>query len=169
VYERILVAIDGSDTAQVALLQGIQLAREQQARLRLVHVVDELAVTFEKPRTPDAFWKAARKAGRRILADASVRAVKAGIEPQTKLVEIRTLGTVVRHVADAIVKDAERWSADLIVIGTHGRRGLRKLFLGSVADGVVRISGIPVLLIRGTGRKARRRRSQRSGARRARA
>ncbi|HLB16507.1 MAG TPA: universal stress protein [Burkholderiales bacterium] len=111
----------------------------------------------------------ARKAGMRILENASVRAVKAGIEPQTKLLEIRTLGALVRRVADAIVEDAERWSADLIVIGTHGRRGLSKLFLGSVAEGVVRISSIPVLLIRGTDRSARRRRSGKSGARRARA
>jgi nucleotide-binding universal stress UspA family protein len=161
-YERILAAVDGSDTSEAALRQAIQLAKEQRARLRIVHVVDELAASVGMPRTPEAFWKAARKAGGRILENASVRAVKAGIEAQTKLLQIRTFGALVRHVAGVIVADAERWSADLIVIGSHGRRGMSKLLLGSVADGVVRMSRIPVLLIRGPERMTKRPRSGKS-------
>ena len=68
----------------------------------------------------------------------------------------RTFGGVVRRVPNLIVEDARRWKADLIVIGTHGRRGLSKLLLGSVADGVVRTAGMSVLLIRGGERKTRR-------------
>jgi len=155
VYRRILVAVDGSDTSELALRQAIQLAKEQGARLRLVHVVDELGVKLEPTRTLDDFWRVARKAGERILAQARTRALKAGIEPETKLSEIRTLGALVRRVATAIVAESERWRADLVVIGTHGRRGLSKLVLGSVADGVVRTCGRPVLLVRPMERKGK--------------
>jgi nucleotide-binding universal stress UspA family protein len=153
------VAVDGSGPCRAALDQGIRLARDERSRLRLVHVIDELAAGIERPGSLGAFWEAARKAGTRILEDARARALRSGIEPRTKLIEVRTLGTLMRHVADAIVADAKRSRADLIVIGTHGRRGLSKLLLGSVADGVVRTSPIPVLLVRSAARKARRRRS----------
>ena len=155
-YKRILVAVDGSKTSQLALRQGIQLAKEQQAQLRIVHVVDELTLNVESRYQLEDFWNAIRKAGEHILEKARARAVKAGIEPETKLLEIQTMGRLVRRVADFIVKEAERWPADVIVIGTHGRRGLSHLLLGSVAEGVIRISAVPVLLIRGVGRKARR-------------
>jgi nucleotide-binding universal stress UspA family protein len=161
-YRRILVAVDGSGTSQLALAQGIELAKEPQARLRLVHVVDELAVNIGPAYTPNDFWRAARKAGERVLEEAKARALKAGVEPETKLLEIRTLGALVRRVASSIVAEAERWEADLIVIGTHGRRGLSKLVLGSTADGVLRTAGRPVLLIPGTGLTARRARSRRA-------
>ena len=155
-YKRILVAIDGSDTSERALHEGIALAREHRARLRLVHVVDELTAQGEAPSTPADFWKAVRKAGALILESARARAAQDGIEAETKLLEIRSFGSLVRRIPNLIVEDARRWNADLIVIGTHGRRGLSKLLLGSVADGVVRTAGMSVLLIRGGERKARR-------------
>jgi nucleotide-binding universal stress UspA family protein len=155
-YKRILVAVDGSATAERALREGIQLAQEQRARLRLVHVVDELTAAGERPSSPDDYWKAVRGQGERILARASALAAKAGIEAETKLAEIRTFGSVVRRVPSLIVAEADRWRADLVVIGTHGRRGMSKLLLGSVADGVVRTSTSSVLLVRGASRKTMR-------------
>jgi nucleotide-binding universal stress UspA family protein len=155
-YKRILVAVDGSETSERALREGIALAKVHRARLRLVHVVDELTAKGETPSTPADFWKAVRKAGERILESARARAAKAGIEAETKLAEIRTFGSVVRRVPNLIVEEAGRWRADLVVIGTHGRRGMSKLLLGSVADGVVRTSATSVLLVRGAERKTRR-------------
>jgi nucleotide-binding universal stress UspA family protein len=155
-YKRILVAIDGSETAERALREGVALAKAHRARLRLVHVVDELTVAGERPATLTDYWKAVRQAGERILESARTHAAKTGIAAETRLAEIRTFGSVVRRVPDVIVDEAERWRADLVVIGTHGRRGLSKLLLGSVADGVVRTSGASVLLIRGTARKTKR-------------
>ena len=155
-YKRILVAIDGSETSERALDEGVALAKAHRARLRLVHVVDELTAKSATPSTPADFWKVVRKAGALILESARARAAQDGIEAETKLLEIRTFGSLVRRVPNLIVEDARRWDADLIVIGTHGRRGLSKLLLGSVADGVVRTSGASVLLIRGADRKARR-------------
>ena len=55
-----------------------------------------------------------------------------------------------KHIYDAIEEEATEWAADLIVIGTHGRRGIRRLLLGSVAEGLTRVSSKPVLLIRGS-------------------
>jgi len=55
-----------------------------------------------------------------------------------------------KRVSDAIEQEAESWHADLIVIGTHGRRGFRRLLLGSVAENLIRTSTKPVLLIRGS-------------------
>jgi nucleotide-binding universal stress UspA family protein len=158
-YKRILVAVDGSETAALALRQAIELARASGARLRLVHVVDEMAGGVAPGRTPDDFWRAAREGGERILRDARALAAKAGAEPETKLVEIRTLGALFRRVSAVIAAESDRWRADLVVLGTHGRRGVSKLVLGSVADGVVRTCGSPVLLVRPTARRGRARRS----------
>ena len=155
-YKRILVAVDGSETSERALREGVRLAKEQHARLRLVHVVDELTAAGERPATPRAFWKAVREVGERILESARASAAKYGIEAETKLAEIRTFGSLVRRVPNLIVDEADRWRADLVVIGTHGRRGMSKLLLGSVADGVVRTSATSVLLVRGAVRKTRR-------------
>jgi len=155
-YKRILVAVDGSETSERALHEGVALAKAHRARLRLVHVVDELTVKGGAPSTPADFWKAVRKAGALILESARARAAQDGIEAETKLAEIRTFGSLVRRVPDLIVADARRWKADLIVIGTHGRRGLSKLLLGSVAEGVMRTAGMSVLLVRAAERKTRR-------------
>lgn len=70
----------------------------------------------------------------------------AEIPVETRLIEINTLG---HSIPEMIAEDAETWPADLIVICTHGRRGLSHLFLGSVAERVVRVATKPVLLIRG--------------------
>lgn len=141
-FKRILVAVDGSDTAEQALLEAINLAKEHQAQLRIVHVVDVVNINLgaEFPNL------SAISSGREILRKAEAVARGAGIPVETRLIEIDTLG---HRIPEMIAADAEAWPADLIVICTHGRRGLSHLFLGSVAEGVVRIATKPVLLIRG--------------------
>jgi len=156
-YKRILAAIDGSETSNLGLRHAIRLAKEQNAQLRLVNVVDEVVVDVETPTALMEFWNARRKSGDVLLQGARRLAAKAAIEPETKLLEIQTFG---QRIADLIVEEAKRWPADLIVIGTHGRRGLSHVFLGSVAEGVIRISATPVLLIRGLESKPRRPRSR---------
>lgn len=141
-FKRILVAVDGSDTAEQALLEAINLAKEHQAQLRIVHVVDVVNINLgaEFPNL------SAISSGREILRKAEAVARGAGIPVETRLIEIDTLG---HRIPEMIAADAEAWPADLIVICTHGRRGLSHLFLGSVAEGVVRVATKPVLLIRG--------------------
>lgn len=145
-FERILVPVDGSGTSEHALQKALELACEQGARLRLVHVVDEVNLNMEGVYLTDEFAEAARQAGRDLLAKAEASARAAGVEPESCMLELDRLGA---RTAEIIVEEAARWPADLIVIGTHGRRGVSHLLLGSVAERLVRIADTPVLLIRG--------------------
>jgi nucleotide-binding universal stress UspA family protein len=90
--------------------------------------------------------EALRQAGKNMLAKAEAVARDAGIKAETRLIEATPPGT---RIASMIAAEAKAWPADMIVIGTHGRRGVDHLLMGSVAEGVVRISPAPVLLIRG--------------------
>jgi nucleotide-binding universal stress UspA family protein len=82
--------------------------------------------------------------GQKLIDDGSVPALAAGIQYDSKCIT-----TFDKQIYDLIDEEAQSWPADLIVIGTHGRRGIRRLLLGSVAEGLARISNKPILLIRG--------------------
>lgn len=146
-YKHILVAVDGSDTSNLALREAMKLAKDQHSALRLVHVVDltPAYTAVEAPYVAD-YEKAVQAAGQKVITDCSATVREAGIEFDTKSIAIETLD---QHIYDAIEEEAKGWPADLIVIGTHGRRGFRRLLLGSVAEGVIRVASKPVLLIRG--------------------
>lgn len=146
-YTHILVAVDGSKTSDLALQEAIGLVRDQQATLRVVYVVDEVSIfadaEFISPIEIEKAWVAS---GHAALSKAKSVAQAAGMEAETKLLENEALG---QRIADVIVQEARSWPADLLVVGTHGRRGLNHLLLGSVAEGIVRMSPVPVLLVRG--------------------
>ena len=146
-FKRILVAVDASETSDLALQAAIGLASEQQARMRIVHVVDttnlNMAADFV---TEPPLVEGIVRNGQSILSKAETTATAAGVAVETNLIQIETLN---QRVAEAIASDADAWPADLIVIGTHGRRGLTRLFLGSVAEGTARVATTPVLLIPG--------------------
>ena len=146
-FKRILVAVDASETSDLALQAAIGLASDQQASMRIVHVVDttNLNMAADSVAQPPVLENIIRN-GQSILSKAEAIATAAGIAVETSLVKIETLK---QRVAEAIASDADAWPADLIVIGTHGRRGLTRLFLGSVAEGTVRVTTKPVLLIPG--------------------
>jgi nucleotide-binding universal stress UspA family protein len=148
-YKHILVAVDGSDTSNLALRESMKLAKEQQAVLRLVHVVDETPayMTMDTAYVLADFQKAMREAGQKVLATCAATAREASIEVDTKFVILEVL---TQRICDAIIDEAKRWPADLIVIGTHGRHGFNHLLLGSVAEGVIRFATKPVLVIRGS-------------------
>ncbi|OGA55550.1 MAG: hypothetical protein A3G81_13645 [Betaproteobacteria bacterium RIFCSPLOWO2_12_FULL_65_14] len=147
-YRRILVPVDGSSTAARGLREAIRLAKDQGASLRLVHVVDETMVlgTGEAGVDMSPLLAGLARSGRVVLERARRTAEKSGVRAQTAIYE-----SVGASAADTILRDARKWRADLIVIGTHGRRGLRRLVLGSDAEQVVRLSAVPVLLVRGRG------------------
>ena len=149
-YRRILVPVDGSPTSAKGLKEAIRLARESRAKLRLLYVVEEYAA-FAAPElgaNAGPLLDALKVAGRKALARVERAARAAGARPETALLE--DFGG---RVADAIVKQAKRWRADLIVMGTHGRRGMQRVLLGSDADLVVRYSPVPVLLVPAAGRR----------------
>ncbi len=146
-YHRILIPVDGSGTSDLAVQEAIKIAQDQQqTQLRFVHVVEEARVFWYGEGYFDitSLQAALREAGKNILGKAETLAQQAGITSQTKLLEADGART-----ARVIVEEAESWPADVIVMGTHGRRGFDHLIFGSVAEGVVRIVPIPILLIRG--------------------
>ncbi len=145
-YKRILVPIDGSATSELGLQEAMRLAQLTDASLRLVHVIDDLSFAL----TVDAYGYYAgelldslKKSGLEILDNALKTVRAAGIQADTVLHE-NLRKTVQEHVVD----EARSWKADLIVIGTHGRRGVRRMILGSSAEGILRTSPVPVLLVR---------------------
>jgi nucleotide-binding universal stress UspA family protein len=144
VFKRILVPVDGSATAQRGLKVALRLAREQKARVRLVNVSQIAAGA------PPAggilvseLYNAIRRSGEDLVAKAA-RACKAARVPCETQVQVALAGPA----SDFILAQARKWRADLIVMGTHGRRGLQRLALGSDAERVVRAARAPVLLIR---------------------
>jgi nucleotide-binding universal stress UspA family protein len=145
-YKRILVPVDGSPTARIGLREAVRLAKDQKAALQLVHVVDEhgaLMTSGEVGAYLADLIPLLRKQGRDVLRVAEKLVRREGLTCSTVLLE-----TLVGPAADLIVRQAKRWRAELIVIGTHGRRGVRRLVLGSDAEQIVRTSPVPVLLVR---------------------
>lgn len=145
-YQRILVPVDGSDTANKALVAALQMARESGGRVRLVHVIDALAYLtgYEQNGAYSGELIAAlRGAGLKVLDDALAIAQAAGVEADSELRD--GLG---ERLGDTVSQAADAWKADLVVVGTHGRRGLGRLLLGSGAEQILRMARTPVLVIR---------------------
>lgn len=147
-YQRILVPIDGSPTAAGGLDEAVRLAGHTGASIRLIHVIDELffamgADAFGGGYTGDVITLL-RESGEKILAEGRERVAAAGVPVDTVLKD-----SFAGRVCDLIVDEARDWPADLIVIGTHGRRGAGRLFLGSDAEQILRLATVPVLLVRG--------------------
>ncbi len=144
-YQRIMVAVDGSATSDRGLQEAINLARDQQAKLAIVHVTD-IVVVFGAGQFPGAYIEATRELARTVVEHARKAAEDAGIEAEIQSPEIVTSGY---HVGDKIAECAREWKADLLVAGTHGRRGVSRLLIGSVAERIVRAVPCPLLLVRG--------------------
>lgn len=147
-YTKILVPIDCSATSDRGLEEAVKLARLTGARLRLLHVVDFFSYAIGMDglaMTPDLV-PALRESGETIMKTGKARVDAAGVPVETALIE-----SVAGRVSDLVVADAKKWGADLIVIGTHGRRGVGRVFLGSDAEQIVRLAESPVLMVRSTG------------------
>jgi nucleotide-binding universal stress UspA family protein len=142
-YQRILVPIDGSDTSTRGLDEAIQLAKLTGARLRLVHMVDELSFATGFGGYAGDVAGVLKTAGNAVLAQGQARAKAAGVEVETALFE-----TLSHRLSDVVVDEIGKWKADVVVIGTHGRRGIGRWLLGSDAEQVLRTSPVPVLLVR---------------------
>lgn len=145
-YKHILAPIDGSDASQRGLQEAIALALDQRAALRLLFVVDASVAAQDPPsalRSQDELVDALRRIGRAVLAKGRQEAQEHGAQAETTLRE-----TSGHRVASAIVAEAKKLACDLIVMGTHGRRGLSHLVLGSDAEVVVKTSPVPVMLVR---------------------
>ena len=144
-YKRILVPLDGSATAERGLREATALCAGQQTKLLLLHVVDDYPLLIETSSMTgyDEMMKTLRQYGLEVLAKARKACEDASIHCETLLREVTG-----ERVSDIIVDQAGQHACDLIVMGTHGRRGLQRLTLGSQAEAVARASTVPVLLVR---------------------
>ena len=146
-YKKILVPVDGSKPSSIGLEEAIRLARDQDAEIRLLHVVNEFIL--DPAYSPQAYApnviESMRASGQGLLDQASAVVRAQGVKVDAVLIE-----SVGGPAADGIVAQALAWPADLIVMGTHGRRGLRRIAMGSDAESVVRLAPVPLLLIRDT-------------------
>jgi len=144
-YQNILVPVDGSPTSDRALQEALKLAKQQNAQLALIHVLEDVwYVDNESYLNYAELQKLQRISSEKVLAQAEKSVRQAGMNATVKSLETRG-----ERTANMIIAEAKRCSADLIVIGTHGRSGFNHLLFGSVAEGVVRTAHVPVLLIRG--------------------
>ena len=143
--ERILHPSDFSPASRAAFARALDMAKGSAATLLVVHVrapMTPLLGAYTSPRTFNEIDRSARVASQKQLDALVRRARKAGVRAQSQLL----LGTA-PHVE--IVRAARSKRADLIVMGTHGRSGLARLFLGSVTERVVATAPCPVLTVRG--------------------
>ncbi|WP_028214110.1 universal stress protein [Paraburkholderia mimosarum] len=144
-YCRILVALDGSETGSAALDAAIGLAQDTGAELQPLYVIDIPVIAYEVPGfDPSIARDACIEESRIVCADAQARMTRARVHGTPRAAEVE-LG--VEDVAQCIERIAADWHADLIVMGMHGRRGVRRLMLGSVAERVLRLARCPVLLV----------------------
>ena len=144
-YKRILVAVDGSDTAKRGLQEAVKLTKALDAQLKIVHIVDDSALAMN-PETGIAAAPLVEdfaEGGKQIVEQARAQAKRAGVEA-----EVALHANFTGRVANLIADEAKKWRADLIVMGTHARGGVKHALLGSEAESVVHASEVPVLLVR---------------------
>ena len=133
-YQRILVPIDGSATSERALDEAIKIAQQQNAQVKVVHVLEDIwYFDTEDYLNYAELIQSMRGIGEKILAQAQTKLQQAGVA-----VEIKLLETQGERIASIIVAEAKNSLADLIIIGTHGRSGFSRMLMGSTAEGVVR-------------------------------
>ncbi|MFM0420103.1 universal stress protein [Paraburkholderia aromaticivorans] len=145
-YTNIVVALDGSEASKRALSEAIQLARLARGKLTAVFVLDQSAAfTYAGACDPHLLTDAARQVGQSFLTSALDQMRELDVAGDTEIVETQGIA---EDIASALLRCAERRGADLVVMGTHGRRGLRRMVLGSVAERFARFATCPVLLVR---------------------
>jgi nucleotide-binding universal stress UspA family protein len=150
-YKQILCPVDGSQTSSCGIKEAIHLAKDQNAKLRFLHVVDLYFPILDATGDLNIIYidEVLRRNGKHVLKKAEEAAHKAGVMSDSKEIE-----AINNRVSEFIVAEAEEWKADLIVMGTHGLRGVERLVMGSDAETVARTSPVPVLLVRSKPDKA---------------
>lgn len=145
-YKNILVAIDDSETSRCALAEAKHIARTSQAKLYVVHVVDEVLLTMHGHAmldmgSADSAIANLRRAGQALL-DNAMQDI-GDLKAEALLLEAQK-----RRISETLADKGNELNIDLIVIGRHGQRGLATLLLGSVAEQLAKISNASVLLVR---------------------
>lgn len=143
-FKHILVPVDGSSTARLAIQKAIGLANTFGSRVTAIYVINPYP--FTGVGTDFAYGQAEYLSAATAEANAAIRYAKdafegSGVEVVTSLIEANTTWR-------GVIEAAETVQADLIVMGSHGRSGLEKLLLGSVTQAVLTHTHLPVLVVR---------------------
>jgi nucleotide-binding universal stress UspA family protein len=144
-YKKILVATDGSDIGNVAFESAMQLAKAENAQIFALYVIE--CPKFYMPDVgydPTPIYDALVSEGDRVTREADERLKQMNINGQSGVADNFLTG---KTTAEQIQHTADAFHADLVVLGTHGRSGFKRLMLGSIAEAFVRMSTRPVLLI----------------------
>jgi nucleotide-binding universal stress UspA family protein len=152
-HKRLLVPIDGSPAADAGLREAIRLASNHpDSSIRLLHVPESLpALHGMGVIAGGPMLRSMAAFGQKVLKNAKLLVERNGLRAETVLHK-RSRGPA----ADGIVREAAKWRADLIVMGTHGRRGIGRLVMGSDAESVLREARVPVLMVKARGARKRR-------------
>ena len=144
-YKKILCPVDGSPTSNCGMMEAIHLAKDQNAKLRFLHVIDMYFPIMDATGDFNVVYidDVLRENGKKVLKKAEVAAHKAGVEADSRMVE-----AIGGRVSKFVMHQVKEWPADLVVMGTHGLRGIERLVMGSDAETVVRTSTVPVLLVK---------------------
>lgn len=148
-YQNILVALDGSPTSHLALKEALKIA-DVSSKIIAISVVENPLIGYSAPTMAYDFA---------IMHDAFLQHCKNTLEQARNKVNSQSNIHIETHVIDlnphssydiprAILDAAQTYQADLIVMGTHGRQGIKRFFIGSIAEQLIRQSHLPVLLIR---------------------
>ncbi len=143
-FEHILVPVDGSETSYAAVDKAVEIAKAFNSKVTVVQVLaldPYIAAEYITAAQTNDLVERARTAILKTLDEAKAKFAAAGIDAETQLLEGQVIYT-------EIVKAAESLNTDLIVIGSHGRTGFKKLFLGSVAQSILGQANVPVMVIR---------------------
>ncbi|GAA0243212.1 universal stress protein [Haladaptatus pallidirubidus] len=144
-YDQILIPTDGSDGTKTAVKQAITHAQTYDAELHVLHVIDQSAVEITAPPTiegisADVVHEQLDEQGQSLINEVTEEANKSGVSTTTEIVEYG-------RPHEEIQSYAAEQDIDLIVIGTHGRSGLNRQLLGSVAEKVIRTAEVPILAV----------------------
>lgn len=144
-YKQILCPVDGSNTSNCVVREAVDLAKILNAQLRFLHVIDLYLPIMDATGDVNVVYidDILRTHGHKVLKHAVDEAQSAGVNAESKMLE-----TIGHRVSKLILEEASAWPADLIVMGTHGLRGVERLVIGSDAETVVRKSPMPVLLVK---------------------
>ncbi|MGG1947886.1 universal stress protein [Trinickia sp. NRRL B-1857] len=146
-YRNIMLAVDGSASSKRAIEEALRIAALAHATVHAVYVVDKSALfNYGGYYDPQALLDALRGDGRSALGQVHSALAAGGVQGDEEIIETESMAD---DVATCLQRHAERIGADLVVMGTHGRRGVPRLVLGSVSERFLRFSTCPVMLVRG--------------------